>query len=135
MFTRRPLTVQWPCRIELTGLPARGGEAEPDENVVEAALEHPQQVLAGDSRLARGLLVVVAELLLEHAVVAPGLLLLAELDAVLALLLAAAAVVAGRIGTALDAALVGQAPLALEEQLLALAAALLALGRGISGHG
>jgi hypothetical protein len=42
--------------------------------------------------------------------------------------------IARRIGAALDAALVGQAALALEEQLLALAAALLALGRGIACH-
>ena len=120
---------------QLTGLPARGAEAESDQNVVEAALEHPQQVLAGDSRLARSLLVVVAELLLKHSVVPACFLLLPELDAVLALLLATATVVSGRIGTTLDAALVGQAPLALEEQLLPLAAALLALGGGISGHG
>ena len=39
--------------------------------------------------------------------------------------------VARRVGAALDAALVGQATLALEEELLALAAALLALGGGI----
>jgi hypothetical protein len=35
---------------------------------------------------------------------------------------------AGRVGAALDAALVGQAALALEEELLPFAAALLALG-------
>ena len=85
--------------------------------------------------LAAGLVVVDAELLLEHAVVAAGLLLLAQLHAVLALLLAAAPVLAGRVGAPLDAALVGQAALALEEELLALAAALLALGRGVAGHG
>src|SRR4051812_1324114 len=41
---------------------------------------------------------------------------------------------AGRVGAALDAALVGEAALALEEELLALAAALLALGAGIARH-
>jgi hypothetical protein len=41
---------------------------------------------------------------------------------------------AGRVGAALDAALVGQAALALEEQLLALAAALLALRSGFTSH-
>jgi hypothetical protein len=47
---------------------------------------------------------------------------------------AAAAVVARRIVAALDAAFVGQAALALQEKLLALAAALLALGAGLARH-
>src|SRR5215218_9024415 len=68
-----------PVADELPGLPARAGEAEADEDVVEAALEKGQQVLAGDPGLRRRLLVVMAELLLQHAVVAAGLLLLAEL--------------------------------------------------------
>src|SRR3954452_1222956 len=42
---------------------------------------------------------------------------------------------AGRVVAPLDAALVGQAALALEEELLALAAALLALGRCVTRHG
>jgi len=74
-------------------------------------------------------------LLLEHAVITLGLLLLTQLNAVLALLLASASMVAWRIGAALDAALVGQAALALEKQLLPLTTALLALCTGISGHG
>ena len=119
---------------QLPGLAARGGEAEPHQDVVEAALEQAQQVLAGDALLAAGLVVVVAELLLEHLVVAARLLLLAQLVAVLGLAHAAAAVLARRVGAALDAALVGEAALALEEQLLALAAALLALGSGVAGH-
>src|SRR3954453_14877671 len=119
---------------ELAGLPARAGEAEADEDVVEAPLEQRQQVLARDAGLRRRLLVVVPELLLEHAVVAAGLLLLAQLHAVLALLLAAAAVVAGRVRAALDAALVGEAALPLEEELLPLTTALLALRGGISSH-
>ena len=82
-----------------------------------------------------GLVVVAAELLLEHAVVAARLLLLAQLEAVLALLQAPAAVLARRVGAPLDAALVGQAALALEEQLLPLAAALLALWAGVACHG
>src|SRR5215210_2986418 len=119
---------------ELARLAARRGESEAHEHVVEAALEDPQQVLARDAGRARSLGVVGAELLLEHPVVAAGLLLLAQLHPVLGLLLPAAAVLAGRVGAALDAALVGEAALALEEQLLALAAALLALWRGISCH-
>src|SRR4051795_10721494 len=125
-----PAPVDGPVAVadELARLTARRGESEAHEHIVEAALEDSQEVLAGDALLAGGLLVIVAELLLEHAVVAAGLLLLTQLDAVLGLLLAAAAVVARRVGATLDAALVGQAALALEEELLALAAALLALG-------
>jgi hypothetical protein len=43
-------------------------------------------------------------------------------------------VLAGRVGAALDAALVGEAALALEEELLALSPALLALRSGIASH-
>jgi hypothetical protein len=43
-------------------------------------------------------------------------------------------VIAGRVGATLDAALVGEAALALEEELLALATALLALRGGVAGH-
>src|SRR3954447_21723359 len=84
--------------------------------------------------MARSLVVVAAELALEHPVVAARLLLLAQLHPVLALFHAPAAVLARRVGTALYAALVRQAALALEEQLLPLAAALLALRRSVSGH-
>src|SRR4051794_5356502 len=119
---------------QLPRLPARGREAQADEDVVEAALEQGEQVLAGDAGLAGRPLVVVAELLLEHAVVALGLLLLAQLDAVLGLLLAPAAVVARRVRAPLDAALVGEAPLTLQEQLLPLPAALLALRTCLSSH-
>src|SRR5919197_2834934 len=120
---------------QLAGLATRRGEAEADEDVVEAALEQRQQVLAGDARLRRRLLVVAAELLLQNAVVAAGLLLLAELHAVLALLLAATTVVARRVRAALDATLVGEAALPLQEELLSLTTALLALRGGVSSHG
>jgi hypothetical protein len=43
-------------------------------------------------------------------------------------------VISGRVGTPLDTALVGEAALTLEKEFLALATALLALGRGIAGH-
>src|SRR5262249_9179724 len=45
-----------------------------------------------------------------------------------------AAMLAGRIGATLDAALVSQAALTLEEQLLTLTTALLALGSCVAGH-
>src|SRR5947209_16601036 len=41
---------------------------------------------------------------------------------------------AGRVGATLDTALVGQAPLALQEQLLPFAPALLALGTRVASH-
>jgi len=112
---------------ELARLPARGGEAQAHEHIVQPALEQREQVLAGDARLAGGLFVVAVELALQHAVVASRLLLLAQLDAVLALFHAPAPVLARSVGAALDAALVGEAALALEKQLLPLAATLLAL--------
>src|SRR4051812_28242460 len=131
-----PAAVDRPVAVadELARLAARGREAEADEHVVEAGLEQHEQVLARDPGLARGTLVVVAELLLEHAVVAPRLLLLTQLHPVLGLLLAPATVVARRVRAPLDAALVGEAALALEEELLPLPAALLALGSCISSH-
>jgi hypothetical protein len=43
-------------------------------------------------------------------------------------------VIAGRVGATLDAALVGEATLALEEEFLTLASALLALRGSIAGH-
>src|SRR5205085_4040896 len=104
------------------------------DDVVEPRLEHPQQLLAGHARALGRLRVVGTELLLEQAVVAPRLLLLAQLQQVLGLLDAAAAVLARRIRTPLDRALLGQAALALEEQLHALAAALLALRGTVAGH-
>src|SRR4030095_9775310 len=66
--------------------------------------------------------------LLEQAVVAARLLLLAKLEQVLGLLDAAAAVLTRRVRAALDRALLGQTALTLEEELHALAAAVAALG-------
>src|SRR5262249_23569839 len=119
---------------ELPCLCARRGEAEPVDDVVEARLEHPQQVLARDAGALGGLRVVRAELLLEQPVVATRLLLLAQLQEVFGLLDAAAAVLARWRRAALDRALFGQAALALQEELHALAAALLALRGTIAGH-
>ena len=119
---------------ELACLSARGGESEAVDDVVEPCLEHPQQGLAGDPRALRGLRVVVAELLLEQAVVATRLLLLAQLEQVLGLLDAAAAVLARRVAATLDRALLGEAALALQEELHALAAAPAALGSERAGH-
>ena len=119
---------------QLARLAARARETEPHQHVVEARLQQAQQVLAGHSRLAAGLVVVAPELLLEHAVVAARLLLLPQLKPVLGLPGPAATVLARRVGAALHAALVGQAALALQEELDALPAALLALGSAIPRH-
>jgi hypothetical protein len=67
------------------------------------------------------------KLLLEHLIVASCLLLLAQLEKVLALLYATAAVLPRGVHTALDGALVGEATLPLEKELDRLTATLLAL--------
>src|SRR5260221_1692883 len=118
-----PVYVEVPVADELTRLCARRGKAEAVHDVVETRLEHAQQLFAPYARTARRVLVVDAGLLLEQPVVAARLLLLAQLQQVLALLDAAATVLARRIRAALDSALFRQAALALEEQLHPLAAA------------
>src|SRR5205085_7347508 len=90
--------------------------------------------LAGNAGALRRLRVVGAELVLEQAVVAARLLLLAQLEQVLGLLDAAAAVLARLIAAALDGALLREAALALQEELHALPAADAALGAEIAGH-
>src|SRR5262249_7680072 len=94
-----PAAVDQPVPVanQLPGLATRSGEAKPDQHVVEARLEQAQKVLAGNAVLARSLVVVGAELLLEHLVVATRLLLLAQLQAVLGLAHAATAVLTGRV--------------------------------------
>src|SRR6185503_991323 len=110
------------------------GVAGPVDHVVETRLEDLQQHLTGLAGLGDGLLVVTAELLLEHAVGATGLLLLAVLEQVLGLLGPTAAVLAGREGTRLERALRPVALAALEEQLHLLAAAALAVRTCITSH-
>src|SRR5690606_1526857 len=90
---------------ELASLGAGLGQAGPPHHVVETALEDLQQVVAGDARATLRLLVVAAELALDHPVHVAELLLLAELDLVVALADAAASMLARRIGTTLDGAL------------------------------
>src|SRR4029079_1529789 len=102
---------------ELARLCARAREPQPVDDVVEPGLEHPEQVLTGSAEALRRLLVIVAELLLEQAVVAARLLLLAQLQQVLALLDPAAAVLARRVGAALDGAFLCQGALAPHAEL------------------
>ena len=80
---------------ELTGVATRAGEPGAVDHVVEAALEELEQVVTGLALATVGFLVVAEELLLHHAVGEAGLLLLLQLEEVLALLDAAAAVQAG----------------------------------------
>src|SRR5439155_10867117 len=91
---------------ELPGLRARVGKAEAEDDVVEALLEILEQVLAGLALGRSAAVVVAAELALEQPVEALDLLLLAHLHAVLGELGAPLAVLARRIRTALDGALV-----------------------------
>src|ERR1700722_5134779 len=110
--------------------------AEPgaEHDVVQPALEDLQQGLAGTAGLAGRLDVVAVELLLEDAVDALGLLLLADLEQGLAVLLPDAAVLARRVGPDLDRALGAVALGTLQEQLYLFAAAQLAVRPGVSSH-
>src|SRR3954463_7828231 len=85
----------------VTGL----GEAGPVHDVVQPGLEDAQQVLAGLAGGTVRLLVVAAELLLEDAVHARSLLLLAHLEQVLGLLGPGTAVHTRGVRTDLDGAL------------------------------
>src|SRR5215217_815354 len=119
---------------QLAGHVAGLGEAGPVDHVVQPRLQDLEQHLTGLAGLAVGLFVVPAELLLQDAVDAAGLLLLTKLEQVLAVLGATAAVLARRVGPDLDRALRGLALAALEEQLHLLAPAEAAIGSGIAGH-
>ena len=72
----------------LAGLLAGAGEAKTEDDVVKAALEDAHQVVTSDARALLGEVVVLVELILQNAIDELGLLLLLELDAVLALLAA-----------------------------------------------
>src|SRR6185295_6853636 len=116
------------------GAPRRR-QAEAEDDVVQASLEHLQQHLAGDALGLARLRERVAELALEQAVDAAGLLLLAQLETVVRLLRAPAlAVLAGRVATAFERALVGEAARALQEQLHPLTPAEPASGIVINRH-
>src|SRR5262249_23550875 len=109
---------------QLARLRPRRREAEAVDDVVEPPLEELQQRDAGDAARAFGGLEVPAELILEDAVDALHLLLLAQLKAVAGeLRFPRLAVLPGREIALLDRALLGVAALALEEELHRLAAA------------
>src|SRR5215211_4551139 len=117
---------------QLARLVAAAGQAAPVDHVVQPGLQQLEEGLAGDALPPGRLDVVVVELLLEDAVDAAGLLLLPELEVVLALLEPPAAVLAGRVGALLHRALGALALGALEEELGLLAPAEPAVRAGIS---
>src|SRR5207249_10733343 len=119
---------------ELARLRPRCRETHPIDDVVEAQLEHPEEVLAGHAGSGRGRVEVVLELPLEHGVDAADFLLLAQLHAELADLAAADAVLAGRRGAPLEGALLRVAAAALQEELGALPATEAADRSGVTGH-
>ena len=119
---------------QLAGLRAAHRKAETVDHVVQTALADGEQILAGLAGTALGHVEVAPELALQQAVVPLGLLLLTHLLAVLGGLAPALAVLSGRIGAVLHCALLSVAPVALEEELLALPAALAADCVGISSH-
>src|SRR5436190_16265987 len=132
---RPAVDLKVPVRDELARLLARRAQAEPVDDVVHAQLEVAEQVQAGDARLARRLVEIIAELLLEQPVDAPRLLLGAQLQAVVRrLALAGLAVHARRERPALDGALGRVAALTLEVELGALPATEAADRARVIGH-
>ena len=120
---------------ELTRLRTRGRQAEPVDDVVETALEQLQQRLTGDAALTVRHLEVAAELVLEHAVDALDLLLLAQLQAVAHELgLPQLAMLSRRQVALLDRALLRVTTLSLQEELHAFAPAEPANGSDVTCH-
>jgi len=109
-------------------------ETGPVDHVVEPGLQDLEQVLAGPATLAGGLLVVAMELALEDSVDPAGLLLLPDLEQVLALLRAVPAVLTRWVRPDLDGALGRIALGPLQEELHLLAAAELAVRARVSSH-
>src|SRR5215204_1724071 len=87
---------------KLTGLPAGTSQPGTIDHIVEAGLQDLEQVVARLALQPVGLLVIAAELLLEHAVGEARLLLLTKLQGVFRLLGASLAVDAGWVGAALE---------------------------------
>ena len=121
-------------RYQLAGHVAALGEAGPEHDVVQAALEQLEHGLAGASVLAGRFLVVAVELPLQDAVDPAGLLLLPDLLQVVAFLGPVPAVLTRRVGPDLDRALRRVALRALEEELGLLPAAQLAVRACVSSH-
>src|SRR5688572_10023364 len=120
---------------QLPRLRPRRREAEAVDDVVEPPLEQLQQRLAGDPARAIRHLEVPAELVLQHAVDALDLLLLAQLQTVADQLgLAQLAVLPGREVALLDRTLLRVAALPLQEELHPFAPAKPANRTYVTGH-
>src|SRR5436190_12357285 len=119
-----PVDAEVPMAYELARLGARGRQPESVDDVVEPPLQQLQQRLAGDPARPVGHLEVAPELVLQHAVDALDLLLLAQLQTVPdQLRLAQLAVLPRRQVALLDCALLRVAALALQKELHAFAPA------------
>jgi hypothetical protein len=114
-------------------LRARRSQPHAVNGVVQAALQHVEQVVAGDAFHRAGFFEQIAELSFEQLIITARLLFFAELQAVAHdLRFAVLAVLAGREVALLDGALFGVAALAFQEQLHALAPALPTNGANVS---
>ena len=111
-----------------------GREAHSVDHVVEAAFQKLQQSFARGARPAGGLLIIIAELALEHAVHAAQLLLLAQLQTVLRQALLAFALHAAPAALRACTSRLQRLHAALEEQIGSLASRQLALRTGIFCH-
>src|SRR5206468_3250152 len=111
-------------RHHLPTLATGSGHAQPEDHVVQAALQQLQQILAGHALLGLRPGEVPTELCLENAVDPLGLLLFPELQAVGCRLAPPESVLPRWVVPALDGALLGEAARALQEELDALAPAL-----------
>src|SRR3972149_3562780 len=102
---------------QLPALPARHRESELEHHVVQAPLQKDQQVVAGPPLHPVRFLEIVVELFLQESVYSPCLLLLPQLDPVVAVLRPTLPVLTGGISPALDGALVGKATVPLQVPL------------------
>ena len=118
-----PIYGEMTVTYKLSGLLAGGSKAESVNYVVQTALKYLKQVLTGDSLSLFGDLEILSELALENSVVTLRHLLRAKLQTILGGLLASLTVLAGSISSAGHGALIAVAAVALQKQLLSLAAA------------
>ena len=120
---------------QLTGHGAAAAEANAIDHVVQAALQQNQQILAGDALLTVGFFEIMMELVLQNAISALRLLLLTQLQAVLAhLALARLTMLSGRSGALANGAIRAIAFFALQKELATFTTAEAANGTGISCH-
>lgn len=120
---------------QLTGLSPGVGEAEAVHDVVQTAFEESEQVRAGHALRHIGVDEVTVELLFQNAINATHLLLFTQLDGVVAQFFTGAAMLTGRVGAAVKGALVGEATVALQQELRAFTTAQTTFGIIIFGQG